>query len=140
MKLGKTCRFCEIFDFGKFFYTKNIVILLFSNVFEGLFGCIRVPNGGLGPQALCLGYGWLNPGIIQTWINATTCCAARRSMVAVPVSLAPAHMHIHMHMYMHMYMYLLWIEVQKSIFEGCFETKIIFKNILGDLDLNPAQF
>ena len=92
IKLGKTCRFCEIFDFGKVFYTKNIVIHWFSNVFECLFGCIRVPNGGLGTRALCLGYGWLNPGIIQAWINATTCCAARRSMVAVPVSLAPAHM------------------------------------------------
>ena len=38
MKLGKTCRFCEIFDFGKVFYMKNIVILWFANVFEGLFG------------------------------------------------------------------------------------------------------
>ena len=29
-------------------------------------------------------------------------------------------------------------EVQKLTFEGCFEVKMIFKNILGDPDLIPA--
>ena len=31
-------------------------------------------------------------------------------------------------------------EVQNSSFEGCFEMKMIFKNILGVPDLIPAQF
>ena len=31
-------------------------------------------------------------------------------------------------------------DVQKFTFEGCFETKMIFKNILGVPDLIPAQF
>ena len=38
MKLGKTYRFCEIFDFGKVFYTKNIAILWFLTFLKAYLG------------------------------------------------------------------------------------------------------